>query len=204
MLIFGFMKRFCFLFLLGISFPSFAQLSQADDFFIDSLMSRQYPANLPGSVIIVAKDGKPVFRKAYGMADVEFQVPNKPEFIFPLASMSKQFTAVSILQLVQQGKISLKDNIKTYLPDYNEHNRIITIEHLLTHTSGIPGFDDNTDFVASKDYSREDLLALFMNDSLLFEPGTNFAYTNWRDGHPSAELSHNISKRCMFGAVIAP
>jgi len=172
------MKYLFFLSVLWFSLSSSAQISQTDETFIDSIMSRQYPADLPGAVILVAKDGKPVFRKAYGMADIEFQVANKPDYVFPLASMSKQFTAVCILQLVQEGKISLKDNIKIYLPDYNDHKRIITVEQLLTHTSGIPGFDDNTDFTATKDYQRDDLLNLFMNDTLLFEPGTNFAYTN--------------------------
>jgi CubicO group peptidase (beta-lactamase class C family) len=172
------MKCFFFLSLFGISLSSLAQINQIDETFIDSLMNRQYPADLPGAVILVAKDGKPAFRKAYGMADMEFQVSNKAEYLFPLLSLSKQFTAVCILQLVQEGKISLKDNIKTYLPNYNDHKRTITIEHLLTHTSGIPGFDENTDFMPAKDYQRDDLLNLFMNDSLLFEPGSNFAYTN--------------------------
>ncbi len=172
------MKGFYLLLCLGVSLSSFAQLSPTDETFIDSLMNRQYPADLPGAVILVARDGKPVFRKAYGMADIELQVSNKPEYVFPLASMSKQFTAVSILQLVQEGKLSLKDNIRKYLPDYNAHSRIISVENLLTHTSGIPGFDDNTDFSLSKEYQRDELLGLFMNDSLLFEPGTNFAYTN--------------------------
>jgi CubicO group peptidase (beta-lactamase class C family) len=172
------MKCFSILFFLGLSFSVLAQLSPADETFIDSLMNRQYPSDLPGAVILVAKDGKPAFRKAYGMADMDLQVTNKPEYLFPLADLSKQFTAVCVLQLVQEGKISLKDNIKTWLPDYNDHKRTITVEHLLTHTSGIPGYDDNTDFSATKDYQREELLGLFMNDSLLFEPGTNFAYTN--------------------------
>ena len=84
--------------------------------------------------------GKELLKKGFGLASIEFNIPMKPEMIFRLASMTKQFTAVSILMLEEKGKLSVKDDIRKYLPDYPTHGEIITIENLLTHTSGIPSF----------------------------------------------------------------
>jgi CubicO group peptidase (beta-lactamase class C family) len=143
-------------------------------------MSASFKPNAPGAVILVAKDGVPLFRKAYGLANVELNVPNKPEYIFAIASMTKQFTAVCMLQLVQQGKLSLQDDIRKYLPEFNTHGRVITIEHLLTHTSGIPNSEAKPEFDQRKvlEQSQEEMLAFIMNDPLLFEPGSDFSYND--------------------------
>jgi CubicO group peptidase (beta-lactamase class C family) len=154
---------------------------QAIGSFIDSLMNASFTPNRPGAVILVAKDGVPIFRKAYGLANVELNVPNKPEYIFAIASMTKQFTAVCILQLVQQGKLSLQDDIRKYLPEFNTHGRLITIEHLLTHTSGIPNSEAKSGYERRKalEQSNEEMFAFVMNDPLLFEPASDCSYNDF-------------------------
>lgn len=153
---------------------------QAIESYIDSVMNASFKPNAPGAVVLVAKDGVPIFRKAYGLANVELNVPNKPEYIFAIASMTKQFTAVCILQLVQQGKLSLQDDIRKYLPEFNTQGCLITIEHLLTHTSGIPNSEAKPEFDQRKalEQSQEEMLAFIMNDPLLFEPGSDFSYND--------------------------
>jgi CubicO group peptidase (beta-lactamase class C family) len=153
---------------------------QAIGSYIDSVMTASFKPNAPGAVILVAKDGVPVFRKAYGLANVELNIPNKPEYVFAIASMTKQFTAVCVLQLVQQGKLSLQDDIRKYLPEFNTHGRLVTIEHLLTHTSGIPNWEGKPEYDQRQalEQSQEEMLAFIMNDPLLFEPGSDFSYND--------------------------
>ncbi|MGE5621140.1 MAG: serine hydrolase domain-containing protein [archaeon] len=156
------------------------KLSKADKAYIDSIMNSYYKPDAPGAVILAAKDGKVLFRKAYGMASLELGVPEKPEFVFPLGSIVKQFTAVSILQLAEQGKLSLQDDIRKYLPEYNTQGRKITIEHLLTHTSGIKSLYEKPDYqkLRRNEYKAEELLTLFQDEPLYFEPGSNWNYSN--------------------------
>jgi CubicO group peptidase (beta-lactamase class C family) len=149
--------------------------------FIDSVMSASFKPGRPGGVILVARDGIPLFRKAYGQANLELNIPNKPENVFAIASMTKQFTAVGILQLVQQGKLSLQDDIRKYLPEYNTHGKVITIEHLLTHTNGIPNITMRPDFGRQEvvEPSQEELLGCVMDEPLLFEPGSDCSYNDF-------------------------
>lgn len=148
---------------------------------IDSLMNASFKPGQPGGVVLVARDGVPLYRKAFGLANLELKVANTPENVFAIASMTKQFTAVSILQLVQQGKVSLQDDIRKYLPDYNTQGRLITVEHLLTHTNGIPNITLRPDFGTQEvvEPSLEELLACTRSDSLLFEPGTDCSYNDF-------------------------
>jgi CubicO group peptidase (beta-lactamase class C family) len=153
---------------------------KSDEAFIDSLMNATYKPDAPGAVLLVAKDGKPIYKKAFGLANVELSIPNKTDYLFQIGSMSKQFTAVCILQLAQEGKLSLQDDIRKYLSNYNTHGRVITIENLLTHTSGIPSNTEKQGWanLQRNDISMDDGISYFMNDSLLFEPGTNWSYSN--------------------------
>lgn len=148
--------------------------------YADSVMKSVYNNDAPGAIILVAKDGKPVYRKAFGLANLELGVRNEPGYLFNIGSMTKQFTAVSILKLAQESKLTLVDDIRDYLPDYNTHGRLIKIENLLTHTSGIPSYTEKPDFVQKMtiDYTNEEIVHYFMNDSLLFEPGTDWSYSN--------------------------
>jgi CubicO group peptidase (beta-lactamase class C family) len=149
--------------------------------YIDSVMNASFKAGQPGGVVLVARDGVPVFRKAYGLASLELGVPNRPENVFAIASMTKQFTAVSLLQQVQQGKLSLQDDIRKYLPEFHTHGRRITVEHLLTHTNGIPNLTMRPDFgpLEVAEPSMGELLQCVAKDSLLFEPGTDVSYNDY-------------------------
>jgi CubicO group peptidase (beta-lactamase class C family) len=121
--------------------------------------------------VLVAKDGKVVFSKSYGMADMEWSVPNSPTTRFNIASMTKQFTAASILLLEDRGKLKTDDLVKKYLSDAPASWDKITIYHLLTHTSGIP------DDAAKYEPGTPDKL-VFNDKPLEFQPGEKWVYTN--------------------------
>lgn len=147
---------------------------------IDSIMNANYLPNEPGAAIIITKNGKEIYSKGFGMANLELNVPMKPEMIFRLGSITKQFTAVSILLLEEQGKLSIKDNICKYLPEYPTHDDVISIENLLTHTSGIPSFTSfpNGFEIEQMKLTTVELLDLFKDKPLDFKPGERFAYSN--------------------------
>ncbi|MFH2049949.1 MAG: serine hydrolase [bacterium] len=133
-----------------------------------------------GSVLI-SWNNRVVLNKSYGMANVEFNIPNTSHTKFFIGSLTKQFTAAAIMILEQRGLIDLHKPIKTYLPDFNHpDNNKITIHHLLTHSSGLPNYTDDIDlyFKRTKDITQEQLLKLFENEKLLFKPGTDFYYSN--------------------------
>jgi len=147
---------------------------------VDSLFAATYPAGGPGAAVLVARDGRVLMRKAYGMADVELGVPLRPEHVFRLGSITKQFTAVGVLMLVEEGKVSLDDEITKFFPDYPTQGRRITVEHLLTHTSGIRSF---TGIPAWEPLKRTDLtpaqmIAVFRDQPMDFAPGTDWRYNN--------------------------
>ena len=131
--------------------------------------------------VLVAKDGKPIFRKAYGMADREWDVANTPETRFRLGSITKQFTATAILQLAEQGKLSVDDPISKYYPEAPAAWAPITLKHLLTHTSGIPSYTAIPGFFAQQarlDKTPAEIIALTRDKPLEFPPGSKYAYDN--------------------------
>jgi len=147
---------------------------------IDKLLENQYKINEPGATVLVAKKGKVIYRKSYGASNLELDVAMKPENIFQIASMTKQFTAVSILMLVERGKLKLTDEITKFIPDYPTHNKKITIHHLLTHTSGIK---DYTRIRAlNKKFKNEmtplEIINFFKDKPMDFNPGEAFRYNN--------------------------
>jgi len=149
---------------------------------IDGLMAAAYPADKPGAAILVSKGGRVILRKAYGMASLELGVPMQPEHVFALASISKQFTAAAILKLAEAGKLALDDDITKYLPTYPTHGARVTIEHLLTHTSGLSGLSETSDLraVATQDSPLVDVLGDWVKDLPPdFAPGERWAYSNW-------------------------
>src|SRR5688500_8574555 len=107
---------------------------------IDSLLTNMYPPGGPGAAVLVARDDRVLLRQAYGAASVELGVPLRPEHVFRIGSITKQFTAVAVLLLVDEGRVALEDDITRHLADYPSHGHRITIEHLLTHTSGIRSY----------------------------------------------------------------
>ena len=132
-------------------------------------------------VVLIAKNGKPIFEKAYGLANKSKNVANNNETKFNLGSMNKMFTAVAIAQLVQAGKLSFEDTVGKYLPDYpnKEVAAKVTIHQLLTHTSGLGSYW-NARFDARKASIRSvsDYLALFADEPAQLEPGKRFQYSN--------------------------
>jgi CubicO group peptidase (beta-lactamase class C family) len=132
--------------------------------------------------VLVAKNGNTIFEQAYGMADLAAKIPNKITTRFRIGSMNKMFTAVAILQLVQQGKIALTDTLGKFLPDYPNHDIAskVTIHTLLTHTGGTgdifgPEFDAHRTELKTLD----DYVALYGKRGLAFEPGSRWAYSNY-------------------------
>ena len=148
---------------------------------VDAKLSRLVERDQFSGAVLIAKDGRPVWQKAYGYADRELKTPNNLDTRFRLGSMNKMFTSVSIAQLVQAGKLKYTDTIADVLPDYPDREvaRKITIHQLLTHTSGL-GDIFGPEFQQKKDSLREvkDYLQLFVNKPLRFEPGTDFSYSN--------------------------
>ena len=131
--------------------------------------------------VLIARNGKPIFTRAYGLANKSFNVPNRIDTKFNLASMNKMFTAVAIAQLAEAGKLSFDDTIIKHLPDYPNKAvaEKVTIHQLLTHTSGLGDFF-NEKFEAKKNRLRavSDYYSLFADDPLLFEPGAKWRYSN--------------------------
>lgn len=146
----------------------------------DKLLAERYPAGGSGAAVLVAQRGKVLYHKAFGMASIELNVPMQPGSVFRIGSITKQFTAVAILQLMEQGKLSLQDEITKFIPDYPVHGHRITIEHLLTHTSGIRSYTDMEAFgsIITQDKSPEELIAFFKNQPMDFAPGTQWNYNN--------------------------
>ncbi|HEV8429799.1 MAG TPA: serine hydrolase domain-containing protein [Pyrinomonadaceae bacterium] len=156
---------------------SLAQQDRAAAAKLDRVVNAQMSANkIPGVSLAVLRAGKIVHLKSYGLANVEHQVPVKPETIFQSGSMGKQFTAAAVMILVQENKLSLDDPVSKYFPDVPATWKQITIYHLLTHTSGLGDYPPEIDL--KRDYSEDELLAAFKKAPLDFEPGTNWNYSN--------------------------
>ena len=159
-------KFFISVCLLCFGFIGFA-LAQPDEGMaksLDSLVSPQFEGNQPGISILVAKKGQIVYQKAFGYANLELNVPMQPSMVFRIGSITKQFTAVAILQLVEQGKISLQDTVQKFIKDFPSKNYPITIENLLTHTSGIVDYtslDDPDPYIERRDFTPLFLINYF-------------------------------------------
>ena len=145
----------------------------AVDAFIKSEMEKQ---KIPGVSLAVVKDGKPLVVKGYGFANVEHQVPVKPETVFQSGSVGKQFTAMAVMMLVEEGKIGLDDKISKYLGEAPEAWANVTVRHLLTHTGGLTDYPRDFDF--RKDYTEDELLKRAKEVPTAFAPGEKWAYSN--------------------------
>ncbi|HUU30266.1 MAG TPA: serine hydrolase [archaeon] len=151
---------------------------------VDSLVliSKEVPTDGPGCAVAVILDGKVIFKKGYGLADLEKKTPITPATAFNIGSMTKQFTAACILILTQDGKLSLDDEIDQYLPELPDYGQPVTIRHLIHHTSGIWSNDvllglsgrKFTDPLSTKD----DLKMIFRCHTLNFTPGAEHLYCN--------------------------
>ncbi|TNF43573.1 MAG: serine hydrolase, partial [Bacteroidetes bacterium] len=147
----------------------------------NEVLSGQNFENSPGFAILVAKNNQVIYRKAFGYANLELDVKLQPEHIFRIGSITKQFTACAILKLEEEGKLSLQDDIKKYIKDYPTHGHIITIEQLLTHTSGIKSYTSMEEWnseLHKKNYTPVELIEFFKKEPMDFAPGEKFLYNN--------------------------
>lgn len=137
-------------------------------------------AGVPGMSVLAAYHDHVIFRRAYGFADLEHQVRLEPEYPFRIGSLTKQFTAVAILQLVEQGKLSLNDEVNRYLPNFPAGANRPRLSDLLAHTSGIPSYTDILDWqeLARQDRSPAQLLSLVRDKPLEFLPDHDWKYSN--------------------------
>ncbi|HKP38325.1 MAG TPA: serine hydrolase domain-containing protein [Pyrinomonadaceae bacterium] len=150
-----------------------ANLSARIDRYVKAEMSKQ---NIPGISLAVLRNGRVVLLRSYGMANVEHQVPVKPETIFQSGSIGKQFTAMEVMMLAEEGKLSLDDKITKFFSDAPAAWAGITIRHLLNHTSGLGDYPPEIEL--KRDYTEEELLSYFKKTPLDFEPGTSWNYSN--------------------------
>ncbi|NNF36821.1 MAG: serine hydrolase [Saprospiraceae bacterium] len=172
-----FIKSSLILLLVAFSFLSI----QAQHTPYDKILSDAFSSQPSGATAIVTKGGEPVFVGAVGTADIELSVEMKPEHIFRLGSITKQFTSVAIMMLEEEGKLNTDDLLTNYIPEYPIGDRKVTVAHLLNHTSGIksytgmPGFMQNN----TRDYYEVDsLIEVFDEEPFDFEPGTQWSYNN--------------------------
>jgi CubicO group peptidase (beta-lactamase class C family) len=174
-------KFFQLLLILGLSALG-AHAQQNLDAQFDPLVEAQYQKpGAPGAAVLVAKKGQVVYHKAFGMANLELDVPLRTDHVFRIGSVTKQFTAAAILQLMEQGKLSLDDEITKFIPDYPTQGERITVEHLLTHTSGIKSYTGMKEFSPMqrrKDLMPLELVDFFKDQPMEFKPGTQWRYNN--------------------------
>lgn len=149
---------------------------------VDALFARWNHPGMPGAVVGVIRDGKVVLSKSYGMADIERKVPMSAQTVFTVGSNSKQFTAFSIHLLAQDGKLSLDDDIRTWLPKVPDFGQPITIRHLLHHTSGLRDYfllSLLTGWRSDDVITQDDAMALVRRQRTLnFAPGQEYLYSN--------------------------
>jgi CubicO group peptidase (beta-lactamase class C family) len=150
----------------------------ATDARIDALL-RPYSGAVPGAAVLVLRDGAPLFRRAYGMADLEHGIAATAATNYRLASMTKQFTAAAILLLVEDGRLSLDDPIRQWLPSLPPAVTAVTIRQLLTHTSGLIDYEDLIPATATQQVHDADVLRLLeREDHTYFAPGSRYRYSN--------------------------
>jgi CubicO group peptidase (beta-lactamase class C family) len=163
--------------------PDPRKLSEAEMLkVLEAYIKKLVAADAFSGTVLVARNGSPIFTGAYGLASVAYKVPNRLDTKFNLGSMNKMFTAVSVCQLAEQGKLAFTDTIGKVLTDYP--NKVVaekvTIDNLLTHSSGIGDYFNEKFMEASRDRFRKikDYFPLFVDKPLEFEPGSKFRYSN--------------------------
>jgi len=174
---------------IGLLFLLFTNCDSDSNFTIEQqdldkiLIDYMEKEQVPGLVYLIAKNGKPLYQNALGIADLRHGTPCKMNTVFEIASVTKQFSAAAILLLQEEGKLELEDNISKYVPkDCPEFCAEITIKQLLNHTSGLPGMKKNWDRLKEKygwqmEYSNEHWMSL-LEDGQVTEPGEQFIYSD--------------------------
>jgi CubicO group peptidase (beta-lactamase class C family) len=169
--------------LLILTISSIAQSKQDKQLIknLDQLIGEKYNALAPGCAVLVAKNDQVIYAKAFGTANLELNVPLRADMVFRIGSLTKQFTAVALLQLVEQGKISLHDSLQTFVKGFPYKGHTITIENLLTHTSGIADYETLDFHIPNAiriDFPPKLLIDSLSKLPLEFVPGTKYQYSN--------------------------
>ncbi|MGC4042808.1 MAG: serine hydrolase domain-containing protein [Armatimonas sp.] len=150
--------------------------------YLDAYLKPLVEADAFSGSVLVAKDGKVVYRKAFGLASRAWNAKNQPDTKFNLGSMNKMLTSVAIAQLMEQGKLNWDDNLGKFLPDWpnKDAQQKVKLSHLLTHTSGMGDYFNDDFAKASRDRFRAvaDYIPLYADKPLAFEPGSRFSYSN--------------------------
>jgi CubicO group peptidase (beta-lactamase class C family) len=150
-----------------------ATLAASASEYVKAEMERQH---IPGLSLLVARGGKTVLARGFGLANVELQVPVKPETIFQSGSVGKQFTATAVMMLVEEGKVRLDDPLRKYFQDAPNRWDSVTVRELLSHTAGFGDYPKDFDF--RKDWTEDELLKLVEGIPLAYLPGTKWEYSN--------------------------
>ena len=149
---------------------------------VDAFLSQWDKNDMPGCAVGVVKDGRLVYKRGFGMANLDYDVPNTPSTRFNLASVSKPFTAFSIALLAQQGKLSLDDDIRKYVPEIPKYDETVTIRHLIHHSSGIREYQALVLFGGhgtDNAYSPKAILNMLARQkNISFKPGAKYQYSN--------------------------
>ena len=169
---------------------------------IDSLLLSYAKINRFNGTVLVYKKGKVILEKGYGYQDIKNKIPNTANTIFQVGSITKQFTATVVLKLAEENKLTLQDKLTKYFPDYPRGNEI-TIEHLVSHTSGIYEYFRNPLYhqsKAEKPLTKEDRMDFFKDKPMDFNPGTSFSYCN--SGYELLGLIIEIITRKPYEQVV--
>ena len=163
--------------------PALAQQTAVEPTTVDAIFSRFNGTDIPGCAVGVTLSGRPTLARAYGMADLEHDVTNQAETIFEAGSVSKQFTAAATILLALDGKLSLDDDIREYIPELPEFDHTVTIRHLLNHTSGLRDWGSVAAIEGwprtTRVHTHEHVLDIMSRQkSLNYQPGEYYSYTN--------------------------
>lgn len=190
-------KLLSYVFFLFLSNFALSQTHEEAAKKIDSLFA-SYNSQTPGAAVAIIKDGKIIFKKGYGMADLNHNIAITPQTVFNSASVSKQFTAFALYLLEKDGKISFEDNVRKYIPELPDYGTPIKIKHLLAHTSGLrdqAALGSLAGWHSSDVITTEQILKLVVRQKdLNFTPGTKFNYNN--TGFTLlAEIVHRVTRK---------
>lgn len=169
------MKKLFLLLLIPLSLAAQKNYTQSLDAYMQAQVNVKH---FSGSVLVMSHN-KVLLEKGYGMADMEWNIPNSPQSKFRIGSITKQFTAAAILQLEEQGKLSIDDKLSKYIPGYPKGDSV-TIRMLLNHTSGIANYTAQPEFenVGRLSLSKDSMISFFKNKPYDFSPGSKWSYTN--------------------------
>ena len=149
---------------------------------IDNIFSRWDTKDAPGGTVGIIKDGELIFTKGYGMANLDYNIPNESKTVFKIASTSKQFTAASIILLSEQGKLSLEDTLMNFFPNFPAYANEVTVQHLLNHTSGVRDYLilARLSGLTVEDYYTDQIVEKILTNQqeLNFTPGDEYLYSN--------------------------